>query len=52
MPLQNRVMPWGEIVADPARGTLTGNRGVLHDDRRQLGRARWRHTAWISCRLH
>ena len=52
MPLQNRVMPWGEIVADPARGTLTGNRGVLHDDGRQLGRARWRHRAWISCTLH
>jgi hypothetical protein len=52
MPLQNRVMPWGEIVADPARGTLTGNRGILHNDRRQLGSARWRHKAWISCRLH
>jgi hypothetical protein len=52
MALQNRVMPWGEIVADPARGTLTGNRGILHDDRRQLGSARWRHKAWISCRLH
>jgi hypothetical protein len=52
MPLQNRVMPWGEIVADPARGTLTGNRGILHDDRRQLRSARWRHRAWISCTLH
>jgi hypothetical protein len=52
MALQNRVMPWGEIVADPARGTLTGNRGILHDDRRQLRSARWRHRAWISCRLH
>ena len=31
MPLQNRVTPWGEIVADPARGLFTGNRGILHD---------------------
>ena len=52
MALQNRVMPWGEIVAAPARGTLTGNRGVLHDGKRQLGRTRWRHKAWISCTLH
>ena len=26
MPLQNRVTPWGEIVALPERGLLTGNR--------------------------
>lgn len=51
MPLQNRVMPWGEIVADPARGTLTGNRGIIHRLDQTLGRARWRHRAWISCRL-
>ncbi len=51
MTLQNRVMPWGEIVADPARGTLTGNRGILHDAQRRLGRARWRHKAWIACAL-
>lgn len=51
MPLQNRVLPTGEIVADPARGTLTGNRGILHDDRQQLGVARWRHPNWICCLL-
>ncbi len=51
MPLQNRVMPWGEIVADPARGLFTGNRGCLHDDQKRLGRARWRHRAWIICEL-
>jgi hypothetical protein len=27
----NRVTPFGEIVADPARGAMLGNRGVLHD---------------------
>ena len=51
MPLQNRVLPSGEIVIDPSRGIFTGNRGCLHDDTRQLGRARWRGRAWICCRL-
>jgi hypothetical protein len=51
VPLQNRVTPTGEIVADPARGTLMGNRGILHDASRRLGAARWRHHHWICCRL-
>lgn len=51
MTLQNRVLPTGDIVADPARGTLTGNRGILHDRNRHLGPARWRHPHWISCSL-
>ena len=33
MPRQNRVTPFGELVATPARGTLMGNRGCLHDAR-------------------
>ena len=51
MPLQNRVLATGEIVAHPARGLFMGNRGILHDDRRRLGAARWRHKAWIICVL-
>jgi hypothetical protein len=51
MPLQNRVTPRGEIIADPARGTLMGNRGILHDAQQRLGAARWRHPHWIFCRL-
>ena len=51
MPLRNRVTPFGEIVAEPWRGSLMGNRGILHDDQRRLGRARWRHKAWIACAL-
>lgn len=50
MPLQNRVTPLGELVADPARGLVYGNRGCLHD---AAGRIR-RHYGvrrWISCRL-
>jgi hypothetical protein len=51
MPLQNRVTPFGEIIATPARGTMMGNRGVLHDEHRQLGMARWRHNNWVNCLL-
>ena len=49
MPLQNRVLPTGEIVADPSRGLLMGNRGIPHDAGGRLGTARWRHPHWISC---
>ncbi len=50
-PLQNRVLATGEIVAHPARGRFMGNRGILHDDHQRLGRPRWRHKAWVTCRL-
>jgi hypothetical protein len=50
-PLQNRVTPAGEIVADPARGTLMGNRGCLHRADRTLGVSRWRSKMWICCVL-
>ena len=50
MPLQNRVTPLGELIADPARGLVYGNRGCLHD---ASGRIRRRHNGkrWIACRL-
>ncbi|MEO9823972.1 MAG: hypothetical protein ABJF50_06090 [Paracoccaceae bacterium] len=51
MPLQNRVLATGEIVASPARGTFMGNRGILHDDTQALGRKRWAHKAWVTCVL-
>jgi hypothetical protein len=50
-PLQNRVTPTSELIADVARGTLMGNRGILHGAGRQLRNARWRHPRWICCRL-
>ena len=34
MPLQNRVTPLSELIADPARGLVYGNRGCLHDEAR------------------
>jgi hypothetical protein len=52
MTLQNRVDPFGEIVADPARGMLMGNRGgCFHDEQQQLTHARWATARWIACRL-
>ena len=50
MPLRNRVTPLGELVADPARGLVYGNRGCLHDERGQI-RRRYNGTRWIACRL-
>ncbi len=49
MPLQNRVTPFGEIVAVPERGTLMGNRGVLHDDAGRIVRS-YQVRRWIACR--
>ncbi len=51
MTLENRVTPDGRFVAAAARGTMMGNRGVLHDQYQTLGRARWRHKNWVACRL-
>ncbi|WP_020519588.1 hypothetical protein [Catelliglobosispora koreensis] len=51
MALQNRVLPTGEIVADPSRGLLMGNRGCLHGQGRELGKSRWRSKLWICCLL-
>lgn len=50
MPRQNRVTPFGAIVAVSARGTLTGNRGCLHDDRQNI-RRQFQGTRWIVCLL-
>jgi hypothetical protein len=51
MPLQNRVTPAGDIVADPGRGLMMGNRGCLHGTARELGVSRWRSKLWICCVL-
>ena len=50
MALQNRVTPLGELVADPARGLVYGNRGCLHDASGRIGR-RFPTRRWIACRL-
>jgi hypothetical protein len=50
MTLQNRVTPLGELIADPARGLVYGNRGCLHDDAGRIRRA-YAGKRWIACRL-
>lgn len=53
MPLQNRVNPFGDIVATPSRGTMMGNRGgKFHRDDKTLSRRRWSSRHWICCELH
>lgn len=50
MPLQNRVTPFGEILATSERGLFTGNRGIIHDpSSKTLLNRRWSNPAWITC---
>ena len=52
MPLQNRVNPFGELLAVPARGTFFGNRGGrFHTDAKSLTARRWASRQWICCVL-
>jgi hypothetical protein len=50
MPYQNRVTPQGALIATPARGTLMGNRGCLHDERKRIVRT-YQVRRWIICLL-
>ena len=47
---QNRGTPRGELISDPARGLVYGNRGCLHDEHGRI-RRRYSGKRWISCRL-
>jgi hypothetical protein len=50
MPLQNRVTPFGDVVAIAQRGLFTGNRGIIHDPAtKTLLRKRWATNAWLIC---
>src|SRR5579862_2629331 len=52
MTLQNRVTPFGELVAVPSRGTFMGNRGGrFHTDAKTLTARRWASWQWICCVL-
>jgi hypothetical protein len=48
VPLQNRVTPYSELVAFSQRGSLMGNRGVLHDEHRRVVRFS-QGRRWIAC---
>jgi hypothetical protein len=52
MPLQNRVDPFGELLAIPARGQFMGNRGGrFHTAAKTLTTRRWVSRQWICCVL-
>jgi hypothetical protein len=52
MPLQNRVDPFGNLIATSARGLLLGNRGgKIHTADKTLTRRRWASRQWICCVL-
>ena len=48
--MQNRVDPFGHIIKTDARGTLMGNRGILHNDKQEILRP-FKLKAWLACRL-
>jgi hypothetical protein len=50
MPYQNRVDPFGRLVATAARGMLMGNRGCLHDATERPLR-QYQSRRWIICVL-
>ena len=50
MPKQNRVTPFGVLIATEFRGTLMGNRGCLHDAQQHICRA-FVGKRWIVCVL-
>jgi hypothetical protein len=48
--LQNRVTPFGEIVAISQRGMFTGNRGIIHEPAtKTLLNRRWATKTWLIC---
>lgn len=49
MPYQNRVTPRGDLIATPERGSLMGNRGILHKGDRIVRQSM--HRGWITCLL-
>jgi len=48
--LQNRVDPFGNIITTKARGAWMGNRGILHNNEKQIIRP-FKLKAWITCKL-
>ncbi|MEL6148083.1 MAG: hypothetical protein AAFV33_00235 [Chloroflexota bacterium] len=50
MPRQNRVTPHSTLIATPARGTLMGNRGCLHNPDGDIVR-HYAVKRWIICLL-
>ena len=50
MSRQYRVTPHGNVIATPGRGTMMGNRGVLHGEAERIRRP-WQVERWLICLL-
>ena len=50
MPLQNRVSPNGEIKSIKSRGTFLGNRGIIHNERKEIV-SLFKIKGWVTCQL-
>ena len=50
-PRQNRVTPYGDIVAASARGLFMGNRGDLHAPDGTYSGQQYANRAWLCCTL-
>lgn len=48
--LQNRVDPKGQLIQTRARGLWMGNRGVIHNEQKEIVRP-FKLQAWITCLL-
>src|SRR5262249_25126107 len=48
MPRRNRVTPFGDVIATPERGTMMGNRGILHAPEGRVRRS-WQGKRWLLC---
>lgn len=48
--LQNRVDPFGNLIRTSARGLLMGNRGVIHNEHKEITHP-FKTKAWITCVL-
>lgn len=50
MMLQNRVDPYGHLIRTKARGAWLGNRGVIHNEKKEIVRP-FKIKPWITCEL-
>jgi hypothetical protein len=48
--MQNRVNPFGQIIETKARGAWMGNRGRIHNERKEIG-CPYKLPAWLICKL-
>ncbi|MGN6534025.1 MAG: hypothetical protein ACTHK0_19955 [Ginsengibacter sp.] len=49
--MQNRVNPFGEIIETKARGAWMGNRGRIHNEKKEIISS-YKLNAWLICKLN